>query len=239
MVRYADVARMPLAVDCIVFGFDGKELKILLVKRAFNPAAGKWSLMGGFVGAEEEVPAAAARVLKKLTGLEDVYLEELQVFSGIRRDPVERVVSVAFFALIDIHRYQTQLTHDYQAEWYPIRKMPPLVFDHGKMVEKARETLRYKASLHPVLFELLPPKFTLPQLQSLYEDVFDAVMDKRNFTRQLSATGLLVRLDEKDKRGSRKGAYLYRLDTRSYRRRFRAFYKVIPNPGHLLTSTSK
>ncbi len=228
---YPRITRVPLAVDCIVFGFDASQMQILLVRRALKPAAGEWSLPGGFVEASEDVPAAARRILQRLTGLRDIFLEELAVFSQVDRDPAERVVSVAFLALIDILRYDGQLTPEYQAAWFPLRALPSLVFDHGAMVDKARQRLKFKAAFQPLLFELLPPKFTLPQLHRLYEDLFDTEMDKRNFVRQLTASGLLVKLDEKDKSGSRKGAYLYRLDSRRYHQYLHSLDTMMPLPG--------
>ena len=171
MDRYPEQARVFMAVDCIIFGFDGKELKILLVQRALEPHLGSWSLMGGFVFNNETVQQAAARVLQTRTGLSNVYLEELSSFSEPTRDPVERTVSVAFFALIDINKYKKQITDDFHAEWFAINNHPQLIFDHKQMVEKAKARLRYKAAFHPILFELLPPKFTLPQLKSLRRSV--------------------------------------------------------------------
>src|SRR6476660_6392701 len=135
MKHYSKQTRMLVAVDCIIFGFDGQELKLLLIKRGFEPQKGKWSLMGGFVQSRETFEEGAERILKQLTGLKGVYLEQLFAFSEPRRDPVERTVSIAFFALIDIHQYEKQISDDYHAEWFPVTKMPRLIFDHDKMVE--------------------------------------------------------------------------------------------------------
>ena len=225
---------MLVAVDCIIFGFNGKELKILLVKRGLEPEAGKWSLMGGFVQNNENMATATARVLKKLTGLENVYLEELHAFSEPGRDPVERTLSIAYFALIDIHRYERQISTEYHAEWFSLRKVPKLIFDHTKMVTAAKKRLRYKAAFHPILFELLPGKFSIPQLQNLYEQVYDMVMDKGNFSRKILSTKLLIRQAEKDKTGSRKGAFYYKLDRKQYAANFHAVLNFIPNPDSFL-----
>ncbi|HJU46312.1 MAG TPA: NUDIX domain-containing protein, partial [Chitinophagaceae bacterium] len=191
MKRYSSQDRMLVAVDCIVFGFDGKELKLLLVQRGMEPQKGKWSLMGGFVQQEESLEKAAARILKSMTGLDGPYMEQLYAFSDPGRDPVERTISMAYFTLIDIHRYEKQLSHEYHAEWFPVNEIPELIFDHRQMIEMAKEKLRYKAAFHPILFELLPLKFTLPQLQSLYEGVYDTSLDKRNFSRKILSTRLL------------------------------------------------
>ena len=233
MTRYSKQTRLLLAIDCIIFGFDGQELKLLLIQRGFEPEMGKWSLMGGFVQSDESPEDAAARILKQLTGLDGVYMEQLQVFGDPRRDPVERTVSVAYFALINIHDYEKQLSEEFHAEWFPLKKIPKLVFDHKQMVEMARERIRYKAAFHPILFELLPEKFTLPQLQSLYEGVYDAELDKRNFSRKIMSTGLLIKQQEKEKESSRKGAFYYKINKRQYNAQFNTFLNFIPNPGNL------
>ena len=234
MTHYSRQARMLVAVDCIVLGFDGKELKILLVQRGIEPQSGKWSLMGGFVQQKERLEEAAARVLKNLTGLENVYLEELQSFSEINRDPVERTISLAYFALLDIHKYERQLSNEYHAEWFSLRKFPKLIFDHNKMVAAAKKRLRYKAAFHPILFELLPGKFSIPQLQNLYEQVYEVMIDKRNFSRKILSTKLLVKQSEKDKGNSKKGAFYYKLDRKQYDANFHAVLNIIPNPDSFL-----
>ncbi len=220
---------MLVAVDCIIFGFDGQELKLLLVKRHIEPEKGKWSLMGGFVQPDESFESAAARVLHKLTGLENVYLEQLSAFGNPERDPIERTVSVAFFSLIDINKYIQQINHEYHAEWFPVKDIPPVIFDHGRMIEMAKEKLRNKAAFHPILFELLPEKFTLPQLQSLYEGIYDAALDKRNFSRKILSTSLLVKQKDKEKETSKRGAFYYKLDRKKYLNKFHAFLNFIPN----------
>lgn len=233
MTKYQHQTRLLAAVDCIIFGFDGQTLKLLLIQRGFEPERGKWSLMGGFILPNEDPDRAAIRILKRLTGLEGVYLEQLRTFGDPLRDPMERTLSIAYFALIDIHQYEKQISDDYHAEWFPLNKIPNLVFDHTEMVKMAKAKLRYKAALHPLLFELLPKKFTLPQLQSLYESVYDTQFDKRNFSRKVLSTKLLIKLADKDKTSSKKGAYYYKLNTKNYKADFQAFLNIIPN-AHLL-----
>ncbi len=228
--RYPHQNRMLVAVDCIIFGFDGSQIKLLLIKRGFEPRKGKWSLMGGFVTPDENLDQAAARILKQLTGLSDIYLEQLLAFGDPYRDPAERTISVAYFALIDISKYEEQINHEYSAEWFSLKQLPSLIFDHKEMIETAKEKLRYKAAFHPVLFELLPEKFTIPQLQVLYEDVYNKILDKGNFNRKVISTGLLVKQKDKEKTGSKKGAYYYKLDKRKYQLKFKAFLNFIPNP---------
>jgi 8-oxo-dGTP diphosphatase len=233
MLKYSKQTRLLLAVDCIIFGFDGEVLKLLLIKRGFQPEKGNWSLMGGFVQGTESIDQAANRILKQLTGLEGVYLEQLYTFGEPNRDPMERTVSVAYFALIDIQKYQTQISSDYHAEWFQLKRTPKLIFDQQEMLEQAKKRIRYKAAMHPILFELLPTKFTIPQLQTLYECVFNTTIDKRNFSKRVLATGLLIKLADKDKAGSKRGAYYYQLNMQNYYAKFQAFMNFIPNPDTL------
>jgi len=227
MNKYKGHHHLLVAVDCIIFGFDGKDLKLLLIQRGFEPEKNKWSLMGGFLDAEETLDEAANRILKRLTGLEEIYMEQLYAFSNVQRDPEERTVSVSYFALIDIERYKTQISQDYHAEWFLVNEMPALIFDHLEMVRLAQKQLRYKAALQPILFELLPKKFTITQLQNLYEVVYLTMFDKRNFIRKLMSTGLLIKLELKDKTNSRKGAFLYKLDKRKYNVKLNVFLNYV------------
>jgi len=234
MQRYSGQKRILVAVDCIIFGFDGRDMKLLLVQRAIEPEKNKWSLMGGFIKADEAPDDAANRVLEQLTGLQNVYLEQIQVFGNPNRDPVERTISVAYSALIDINKYERQLNEEYHAEWFPINEAPNLIFDHDEMVKSAKRQLKYKAALHPVLFKLLPEKFTIPQLQALYEGVYQAKFDDRNFSRKLLSTGLLIKLAEKDKQSSKKGAFYYKLNEQQFSENFNAFLNFVPNPDKFL-----
>ncbi|GGH05990.1 NUDIX hydrolase [Mucilaginibacter phyllosphaerae] len=230
MQKYSGQHRILVAVDCIIFGFDGWNIKLLLVERSLKPENGKWSLMGGFMDASESPEDAANRVLEERTGLKNVYMEQFQVFGKPDRDPVERTLSVAYFALIDIQQYEKQLTNDNHPEWFLLDEMPDMVFDHAEMVKLAMKQLRYKAALHPILFQLLPGRFTIPQLQALYEGVYQTKFDDRNFSRKLLSTGLLIKLAEKDKQSSKKGAFYYRLDQSNYEEKFEKFLNLVPTP---------
>lgn len=225
--------KITVAIDCIVFGFDGFNLKLLLIKRALEPEQNKWSLMGGFVDDQESVNDAASRILKALTGLTGVYLEQLHAFGDVSRDTTERTISIAYFALIDIEKYKLQLSHEYDAEWFPVHDTPKLIFDHDLMVEEAKKKLQYKAALHPILFELLPNKFTIPQIQSMYDAIYNVNFDKRNFSRKLLSTGLLIKLNEKDKLGSKKGAFYYTLNKDKYQQNLYKILGLIIAPEHL------
>jgi 8-oxo-dGTP diphosphatase len=235
MITYSEQTRLLVAVYCIIFGFDGEQLKILLIKRGFQPAKDQWSLMGGFVEANENLYGAAERILYQLTGLKDLYLEQLKAYGSPERDPIERTISVAYFALIDINKYKTQISDRYHAEWFLINDAPSLIFDHDIMVEEAKKRIRYKAALHPILFELLPKKFTIPQLQNLYEQVYNTKIDNRNFIRKVNSTDLLIKLTEKDKSSSKRGAFYYTLDKNKYKAKFQSFLNFIPNPEHLIS----
>ena len=232
MTKYIKQSRILVAVDCIIFGFDGFNLKLLLIKRGFEPQKNKWSLMGGFVQSDEKPEAAASRVLTQLTGLKNVYMEQLLVFGDPERDPIERTISITYFALIDIKKYEKQISDDYRAEWVQLDRVPSLIFDHDRMVQHAKNRLRYKAALHPILFELLPEKFTIPQIMTLYEQVYDVQLDKRNFTRKLRSTGLLIKQLDKDKENSKKGAFYYKLDKTTYREKFTKFLNFVSNPEY-------
>ena len=214
--NYKNHDRILLAVDCIIFGFDGKQLKALCIKRGFEPEKGKWSLMGGFVSENENVDDAATRILNQLTGLTDIYMEQLYCFGDVRRDAAGRVVSVAYFSLINIAEYTEQMQSSHEARWFDLKQVPNLIFDHDQMLAKAKVRLQEKVATHPIGFELLPEKFTLPLLQNLYEAIYDGPIDKRNFTRKILSLGILNKLNEKEKESSRKGAFYYVFDRDKY-----------------------
>lgn len=207
-----------IAVDCIIFGFDlnEEEMKILLIQRDFEPQKGEWSLMGGFLKKDENLDEAAARVLYQLTGLHDIYMEQLSVFSEIDRDPADRTVSIAYFALINTSDHNQELVDHHSAQWFNLSELPELIFDHNKMVKKAIQRLQYKTSVQPIGFELLPEKFTMRHLQKLYEAILQRELDKRNFTKKINALDILIKLDEKDKESSKKGSFLYTFDKDKY-----------------------
>ena len=218
MSYYQEHEKFHVAVDSIIFGYDegGRELKVLLLKRNFQPAKGEWSLMGGFLKNNEAVDEAAKRILLQLTGLSDVYMEQLYTFGEVDRDPGARIISVAYFALIKINASDLELVKNHGATWIPISSMPSLIFDHSAMVDRALKKLQVRARTQPIGFELLPDKFTIPQLQGLYEAIYSKTLDKRNFRRKLLSMNLLEKLEEKEKESSRKGAWYYRFDQKKY-----------------------
>ncbi|GAB3949889.1 NUDIX domain-containing protein [Spirosoma harenae] len=215
-----------LALDSIIFGFDGEMLKVLLVKRGVEDKT--WSLMGGWLQPDEGLEQAAARILFDLTGLTNVYLEQLHAFGDPNRDPIVRTISVAYFALVKVADYETKISEDYQANWFSIYHLPPLLFDHGDMVDLAIKRLRYRAAQQPIGFELLPEKFTIPQLQKLYEAIYNTEFDKRNFSRKILSMDLLIKLEEKQKGFSKRGAFFYQFDNHKYGQITNAFLSFIP-----------
>ena len=219
MTTYYNInPRFYVSVDCIIFGFDKGSLKLLLLKRNFEPAKGSWSLLGGFVQDGESVDDAAKRVLAELTGLENVYMEQVGTFGEVDRDPGERVISVAYYALININKYDRNLVQQHNAHWAEINEIPPLVFDHPQMVKQARIMLQKKASSEPIGFNLLPSLFTLFQLQSLYEAIYGEPLDKRNFRKRVADLNYIEKTDKIDKTGSKRGAALYKFNENAYRK---------------------
>lgn len=213
---YSQNAKFFLAVDCIIFGFQRGNLKLLLQQRHFEPFKGEWSLMGGFVQENESLDDAAKRVLYDLTGLSEVYMEQVGAFGAVDRDPGARVVSVAYYALLDIDKCNHELKHQYNAHWESIENLPNLFFDHSEMVEKARALLKKKISREPIGFNLLPSLFTLSQLQSLYEAILGEAIDKRNFRKRVNEMSFIEKTDQIDKLGSKRGAYLYKFNNQAY-----------------------
>jgi len=209
--------RPALTVDCVVFGFDESELKVLLIERALEPFKGSWALPGGFVHVDETIDDAARRELAEEAGLSNVFLEQLYTFGAVDRDPRERVVSVAYFALVKLSDYNARAAADAaDAKWFPISKVPKLAFDHAEILTAALERLKGKVRYQPIGFELLPPKFTLSQLQHLYEAVLGTGLDKRNFRKKVLGFGLLIPLKEKQMVGRHRPAQLFRFDADKY-----------------------
>lgn len=198
-----------IAVDCIIFGYEAGKLKLLLAQRKFQPAQGEWSLMGGWVMEDETVEKAAERVLFQITGLKDIYLEQVSVFSDPDRDPGGRVISVAFYAMIRIDKHDYDLVKEHNAVWRPFDKRPELIFDHDQMVKCAHEKLKLKAGYELIGEKLLPSKFTILQLRKLYEAVFQRDFDPGNFRKKVFSLKVLEKLNDKNTTDSRKGAFYY------------------------------
>jgi len=216
--RY-EYPRAALTVDCVVFGLDTGDLKVLLIQRGLEPFLGKWALPGGFVRVEETLNAAAARELEEETGVHDVFLEQLYTFSDLQRDPRERVISVAYYALVNLADHRTRAATDASdAQWFSATKPPRLAFDHAEILATALARLRGKLRYEPIGFELLPEKFTLSQLQHLYETVLGTTIDKRNFRKKVLGFDLLEALEETQRDGAHRPAKLYRFNPAKYER---------------------
>ena len=211
--------RPALTVDCVVFGFDEGELKVLLIERDLEPFAGAWALPGGFVHVDETVDDAARRELREETGLSDVFLEQLYTFGELDRDPRERVVSVAYYALVALSRHTPKAATDARnAAWFCVSDLPTLAFDHDRILAMAVQRLKGKVRYQPIGFELLEEKFTLSQLQHLYEAILERPLDKRNFRKKILGMDLLVETNEIEQDVSHRAARLYRFDEAKYRR---------------------
>jgi 8-oxo-dGTP diphosphatase len=209
--------RAALTVDCVVFGFDEGELKLLLIQRGLEPFQGRWALPGGFVRVEETLDEAARRELAEEAGLRNVFLEQLYTFGAVDRDPRERVVSVAYYALVKLSDHRAKAATDAaEARWFPISDVPRLAFDHRNILRTALARLQGKVRYQPIGFELLPAKFTLSQLQHLYEVILGTELDKRNFRKKVLSFGLLLPLKETLRAGRHRPAQLFRFDVQRY-----------------------
>ena len=216
MTYYNEHSKVLLSVDCIIFGFDEEKLKILIGKRKMDPGRGEWSLYGGFVGGEESVDDAASRTLFELTGLRNLYMRQVGAFGNVDRDPGERVVSIAYYALINVNDYDEELRKEHEQIWVDVNEIPQLYSDHNEMVKKARKMMQQKLSQEPIGFRLLPSLFTLTQLQRLYEVVKGEAIDKRNFRKRIKEMDFIEKTELIDKVTSKRGAALYRFNKRIY-----------------------
>ena len=216
MTFYNEHSKVWLSVDCIIFGFDEGKLKVLIGKRQMDPGRGEWSLYGGFVAADESVDDAASRTLYELTGLRNLFMRQVGAFGNVDRDPGERVVSIAYYALINVKDYDEELRLQHGVKWVDINEIPQLYSDHNEMVCKARKLIQQKLAQEPVGFRLLPALFTLTQLQNLYEAVYGAELDKRNFRKRIKEMDFIEKTELVDKASSKRGAFLYRFNKRAY-----------------------
>lgn len=207
---YSSFPRFHVGVDCIIFAVNNDRLSVLLVKRDFEPEKGKWSLIGGFVNDNESVDEAAKRVLRELTGIDNVFIRQIGAFGEIDRDPGARVVSVAYFALLNLKEVDEKVVNEYKAEWVDVNDLPQLGFDHPKMIEQALSVMRRKILTDALAFNLLPEYFTLTQLQTLVETVTGKELDKRNFRKRIAEIPGVEQTDLIDKESSRRGARMYR-----------------------------
>lgn len=209
---YAAHARHYVGVDCVIFGLCEEKLHLLLIKRRMEPCKGEWSLMGGFVEDGESVDEAAKRVLHQLTGLEGVYMKQVGAFGEVDRDPGARVISVAYCALLNYAEQDPGILVENNAHWMPLTQLPELAFDHRRMVERALNHLQTRIYTEPLVFKVMPSEFTLPQLQHAFETIIGEPIDKRNFRRTILEKYSLEETGGIDRRGSKRGAKLYRIN---------------------------
>ena len=213
---YNENNKMLVAVDCIIFGFEENKLKLLVGKRQLNPGRGEWSLYGGFVAPDEDLDEAANRVLFELTGLKNLYMKQVGTFGAVRRDPGERVISVAYCALINVKDYDPILQQEHQVQWVNLIDMPRLYSDHNEKLSRARALLRLHLSTEPLSFNLLPNLFTLTQLQHVYEAILGEEIDKRNFRKRIKSIDFIEKTEYIDKVTSKRGAVLYHFNKTAY-----------------------
>lgn len=210
--------RPAVTTDCIIFGFDAGELKVLLVERGIEPFIGKWAFPGGFLHMDENADECARRELLEETGLQNVFIEQLFTFSDVDRDPRGRVITIAYYALVKLSDFNVQAGDDAKsANWFAISKVPPLAFDHDRILRVALNRLRGKIRYQPIGFELLPDKFTMPELQNLYETVLEVQLDRRNFRKKILDSGLLIDHQESVKGVPHKGAKYFSFNHQKYK----------------------
>lgn len=213
---YQNEVQFYVAVDCIILGFNKNELNVLLYKRNFEPMKGQWSLMGGFVKSGESINEAASRVLAECTSIDNLFMEQVGAYGDVTRDLGERVISIAYYSLVNMDLFNSETLKEHNAVWTKLSELPVLIFDHEQMIKDTLSILKKKAATRPVGFNLLPEKFTLPQLQSLYETIYQTSLDKRNFRKKLNSMDILEKLDEKDKKNSKRGAFFYTFNKEKY-----------------------
>jgi 8-oxo-dGTP diphosphatase len=210
-------ARPAVTADCVVFGLDHEDLKVLLIQRDLDPFAGYWALPGGFAVVGESIEETARRELAEETGLKGIFLEQLYTFSEPNRDPREHVVTVAHFALVNLSEHRVQASTDARnAAWFELDDVPELAFDHNLLLQTAYERLQGKIRYQPIGFELLPRKFTLRQLQQMYEKILDRKLDKRNFRKKILKMGIIEELDEIETDVAHRAARLYKFEKENY-----------------------
>lgn len=204
-----------VTTDCVIFGYAEKRLHVLLIERGIEPYKGKWAFPGGFLKMDESAEEGALRELQEETGLKDAYIEQFHTFSQPDRDPRERVITIAYYALVQIQDVKGG-DDAAKARWFPVDEVPQLAFDHDMILREALHRLREKIHFEPVGFELLPQKFTISELMALYEAILDVSFDKRNFTKKIIASGLVEPLKDEFRKTTRHSAQLYKYNAENY-----------------------
>lgn len=213
MTTYSSHPKFFVSVDCAIFGFLDGRLKLLIQQRPYSPGIGEWSLIGGFVEKDESIDDSAKRILKAFTGLDNVYMQQLAAFGEVERDPGERVISIVYYALINVDKYDKALSDKHNAQWVDVDNLPQLCFDHNEMVKKARHAISESIKTEPIGRNLMPKYFTLTLLQTLYECILGTPIDKRNFRRAIAEKDYIHATKLIDKESSKRGATLYEFKT--------------------------
>jgi hypothetical protein len=211
-ISHLEYFNIAVSVDCVIFGYDNKELKVLLIKSDLEEFTGLWSLLGDLVRLDEDIESAPYRVLKERTGLDDVYLEQVYTFGEIGRHPSGRVITTAYYSLIDIKHHKLKLTHN-ELHWHKVNDIKKLAFDHKKILDRGLERLREQVMEHPIIFNLLPEKFSLRELQDLYQAILGISLDRRNFRKKIAHKDWLLDLDEMENDVPHRPGKLYKAKT--------------------------
>lgn len=204
-----------VTTDCVIFGYDGTKLRVLLVRRGVEPYKGDWALPGGFMRMDESAEACARRELQEETGLKAAYIRQFHTFTAPDRDPRERVVTIAYYALVKMEKVQGGDDAE-DAEWMPLDEIPSLAFDHDQILRKAEQALRRQIHFEPVGFELLPDEFTIKELQNLYEAILDVRFDRRNFYNKMRRLEILDQTEATANPSRKKEAFLFRFNKKKY-----------------------
>lgn len=226
-ISHSEYFNIAVSVDCVIFGYDNKELKVLLIKSDLEEFTGLWSLLGDLVRPDEDLESAPYRVLKERTGLDDVYLDQVHTFGELGRHPSGRVITIAYYSLIDIKHHKLKLTHN-ELHWHKVNDIRKLAFDHKRILDTSLERLREQVMEHPIIFNLLPEKFSLRELQDLYQAILGVSLDRRNFRKRINHKGWLLDLDEMENDVPHRPGKLYK-----------AKVQVGKNPGKRKTNRSE
>lgn len=211
LIEIQDYFKAAISVDCVIFGFDENELKVLLIESDLKEFKGKWSLLGDIMHPDEDIETAAYRVLRERTGLENVYMEQVQAFGGINRHPAGRVITIAYYSLVNIGHVELK-THSNELHWHAVKDIRQMAFDHREILGTCLERLQHKVIEQPVGFNLLPKKFSLRELQNLYEAILDVKLDRRNFRKKFFAMDYLIDLNEEEQEVRHRPAKLYKFN---------------------------
>ncbi len=212
------INRIALSVDCVIFGFDENQLKVLLIRSDLKKFKEKWSLLGDIVNPKEELDSAAYRILKQRTGLDNVYMEQVKTFGSLNRHPAGRVVTVAYYSLINIQNHKLKIL-DNELHWHDVHDIAEMAFDHKEILDTSFEQLQRRVQEHPLAFSLLPKKFSLRELQNVYEAILNTKMDRRNFRKKFFAMDFLVDINEMEQEVPHRPGKLYNFNYSKYEKK--------------------